>query len=214
MSKLSLPAVILSFFMVGCKASNLAEVQNQLLVFNSSASNALVYVVFSASSDVNPSDWSFCAQSGPLSCYFTIAANESQSLPTQNRHLNATMSFNAPVGCGSTKAEININDPKWYDTLDISLVDGFNEPIQLTYDGQTIGRVTDSVNNEKAFGVYPMGCDLCVAKSDQTPCGMTPGNYGCKSGTQYEPDVPCQYQGKSMGGGSSNVILTLLKTNP
>jgi hypothetical protein len=42
---------------------------------------------------------------------------------------------------------------------------------------------------------------------------MTPGTDGCKSGTQYKPDVPCQHQGATMGGGAF-VSVALVKPEP
>jgi hypothetical protein len=50
-----------------------------------------------------------------------------------------------------------------------------------------------------------LGCDICTAR-DNPPCGIAKGKEGCKAGTQYKPDVPCQNQGKKMGGGSVVVV--------
>ena len=37
------------------------------------------------------------------------------------------LAFNAQVTCGSTKAEVLDNNRNWFDILDVSVVDGFNE---------------------------------------------------------------------------------------
>ena len=55
--------------------------------------------------------------------------------------------------------------------------------------------------NDQLVGVYPFGCDVCVARQNP-PCGIPKGTAGCKGGTQYKPDVPCQWQGTTMGGGT------------
>ena len=38
------------------------------------------------------------------------------------------------------------------------------------------------------------------------PCGITKGTTGCKKGTQYDPDVPCQWQGPTKGGGGTVTV--------
>ena len=72
--------------------------------------------------------------------------------------------------------------------------------------GVVIEAKTAVGDNDVELGVYPIGCDLCTERSDATPCGQKPGMKGCKQGTQYAPKVPCQYQGKKMGGGSVIVV--------
>jgi len=173
-------------------------------VVNATDAEVLVNVSFSASSVVLPSGWSFCigdASSG-LSCTFAIAPRGYQTLPTGGSYLNATMAFNGAVACGTTQVELNINNPSWFDIVDISLVNGFSNKVSVDCSGVKLGPVTSATGNEKVFGAFPLGCDLCTARSPQTPCGMSPGSDGCKAGTQYDPAVPCQYQGSKMGGGT------------
>ena len=169
-----------------------------------------VYFSFGADSKVTPSDWSsFCTVTAPLNCNATMTG--SLELPTQGRYLNVTVSFNAAVGCGSTKAELNVNNPAWYDTMDVSLVDGYSNKIAIEYKppGGTktmIGPPLGKSGNELLLGVYPYGCDLCTANSAGT-CGIPPGAAGCKAGTQYAPVPPCQLQGAVKGGGGSVLVM-------
>ena len=187
-------------------------------VENRSADEVTVSVAFGSDSVVLPASWTaFCPGSG-LNCQFKLKGHAMQPLPTGGSYLNATLAFSDKVGCGSTKAELNVNNPKWYDIVDISLVDGFSTPlgIEVTDPGDgglvhhVLGPVTSKAGNEKAFGVFPLGCDICVARQKPS-CGMAPGKDGCKAGPdQYHPDVPCQYQGSTMGGGQTKIVIAHL----
>jgi len=184
-----------------------------LAIANASSKPTQVFVAFGADSVVLPSSWAICASaSQPLNCSFALAADTTQTLALAGKYLNATISFDAPVGCGSTKAELNVNNPKWFDVADISLVDGFNRDLRVLLGAQQLGPTHGKDDNATAIGVFPLGCDICVARQSP-PCGIapspTPGSAGCKHGTQYAPDVPCQLQGAVKGGGSA-VVVTLL----
>lgn len=168
---------------------------------NQTTSQVTVFVSFGADSVISAKDWSFCHASSPLNCQFSVAANVDQVLPSQG-YLNATFAVNQPVSCGSTKAEINVNHPGAYDVADISLVDGFNVKMSIELNGAILGPPVGKEGNEKVFGVYPLGCDVCTAR-ENPPCGIPAGSAGCKTGTQYKPDVPCQAQGSSLGGGGT-----------
>ena len=175
-------------------------------VANDTNEPVAVYLAFGSNSVALPSSngWGFCTASAKLNCSFQLAAKSTQVLPLNGQYLNATISFVGPVTCNVTKAELNLNNPTWYDVTDISLVDGFNKIIAVDVKDangfRTLGPVL-AKDNEKAFGVYPLGCDICVARQSP-PCGFSKGKDGCKGGTQYAPDVPCQYQGPTMSGGS------------
>lgn len=187
-----------------CSSSKPAPVATHLStveVVNATSANETVYFSFGADSVVLPADWSFCEASAALNCKFTLQGNHTQNLPAPG-YLNVTFAFGSPVSCGSTKAELNVNNPKWYDVVDVSLVDGYSNNIAITIDGTKLGPPLGASGNEKVLGLFPLGCDICTARQNP-PCGQTPGTDGCKSGTQYKPDVPCQYQGAAMGGGSS-----------
>lgn len=182
-------------------------------VKNDTDANTVVYISFGSNSAILPSSvgWNFCTETSKLTCNFPLSASQSQDLPLAGQFLNATIAFGAAVGCGSTKAEMAINNPAWYDVLDVSLVDGYSNKISISVSGSTIlGPPIGVIGNEKIFGIFPLGCDICVARQ-APPCGIAPGKWeGCKSGTQYAPNVPCQYQGPTMGGGSL-ITVSLVK---
>lgn len=187
-------------------------------VANDTATAAEVYVAFGSDSVVLPASIPICAneRATALTCQFELRAHHSTDFPLAGRYFNATVSFNAPVGCGSTKAEINVNNPSWYDTLDVSLVDGFNAPVAITVrdegdggrESHTLGPVLRATGNERGFGVFPYGCDICVARQEP-PCGIVPGGPGCKTGTQSNPDVVCQYKSTQKSGGSTVTVALL-----
>jgi len=157
-----------------------------------------VYVSFGSDSAITAKDWSFCDGSG-LNCSFSLAESATMQMPNPSgKYINATFSFDAPVGCGVTKSEVNINNPSWADTLDVSLVDGYSNDISMVVSGAggkltTLGPPNGETGNEKVFGLFPYGCDICVERQ-APPCGIAKGKEGCKKGAQYDPDVPCQYQ--------------------
>ncbi len=180
-----------------------------VIVTNDTMEDTTVFVAFGADSVVLPADWSFCKSTAGLTCSFSLQKKSTQPLPIGSKYLNATMSFGAPVGCNTTKAEMNVNNPKWYDVTDVSLVDGFSNIISMeisdSIGGHELGPPNGAQGNEKVFGVFPLGCDICTARQ-HPPCGIKPGPEGCKAGTQYKPDVPCQYQGPTMSGGSNIAV--------
>lgn len=191
--------------------------QSTVELKNQTPMDTAVYVAFGSDSVVLPSDpsWSFCTTTSALTCSFTLSANSTQALPA-NGYLNATVVFGGSgVACGSTKAELNVNNPKWYDTVDVSLVDGYSNDVKIDVTDlvgdagtTTLGPPKGLLGNSKVFGLFPLGCDICVARQNP-PCGMKPGTDGCKTGTQSNPDVPCQFQGASKSGGSK-VLVALL----
>ena len=203
-------------FVIGCSKVTAPEpikvVRSTLTITNSTNKPTNVFFAFGADSVVLPVDWPLCSATAKLNCSLTVQANSSLELPLSGDYLNASLSFDAPVSCGSTKAELNLNNPRWYDVADISLVDGYSKPIKIQIDDKTLGPVTSENGNQKAYGVYPLGCDVCVARQIP-PCGIPLGNTECKSGSQYSPDVPCQHQGTVMGGGSKVTVYLLPTVN-
>lgn len=175
---------------------------SSLTVTNGTTSDDVVYIAFGADSAIT--SWPACPTTGYLNCSFPLAAGQSQVFPLSG-YLNATMAFNSAVGCGVTKAELNVNNPNWYDVVDVSLVDGYSNNISITLDGKTLGPPVGMTGNESVYGVYPLGCDICVARQNP-PCGIPMGTDGCKTGGQYDPTVPCQYQGPTKGSGSSVTV--------
>jgi hypothetical protein len=169
-------------------------------VTNRTASPTTVYASFGADSKVT--SFPFCGDSG--GCSFNLAPNASQDLPTGGVYLNVTLAFDQAPGCNVTLGEINVSNPGWNeDTANISLVNGWSNNVEIDVGGSDAGIVlgpTKGPNgNESVFGVYPNGCDICVAKQSPpcgiAPCGSpdgSPARCGCKSGSQYAPTVPCQ----------------------
>lgn len=191
--------------------SDTGDVPTTVAPLSIKATSATVYVAFGADSTVTADTWSFCNGSG-LNCTFDLKGT--QDLPLNGDYINATFAFNHAVGCGATKAEVNMNKSDWYDVLDVSLVDGYSNKVQITVtpDGGTaeqLGPPVGQDGNEAIEGVFPYGCDICTARQSP-PCGIPTGGTGCKAGTQYDPKPPCQYQGKTMGGGGSTVLVELI----
>lgn len=181
-------------------------------VENATKKATTVYVTFGSDSVVLPASWTFCANSTTFSCTFPLAPSSKQALPAAGKYLNITVSFDAPATCGNTKAELNVNNPNWFDVTDVSLVDGFSNFVIVDANGTKIIPHGKS-GNEKAFGVYPLGCDGCTTRV-APPCGFPAGTSdGCKAGTQYKPDVPCQYQGPNKGGGGT-ILVSLVQPEP
>ena len=172
---------------------------------------AEAYINFAPDSVLKPSDLPFCKVTGPLNCHFTLAAHASQDVPNPgNKYLNMAVAFNAPVSCGSTKAEVVANNPNWYDVLDVSVVDGFNERIQMKVtptDGTVtqLGPPVGKLGNQKVFGVFPYGCTICAGIKN-APCGDA-GAGECKVGSESKPDVLCQYQMNEPKGTIEVVLL-------
>jgi hypothetical protein len=120
--------------------------------------------------------------------------------------------------CPQTMAEFTFigNDSK--DTLDISLVNGFNYPMQISqFDktdtnfskGTMVAKADQEKNNQKELNVYPLSCDVCdkivapptppyfphcaaPADWDQTQCkqpGDPPCHTGYPVGFNYKVDI-------------------------
>lgn len=199
--------ILLQLAILGSFTCNGDGTSTALTVSNDQAGAVEVFVSFGSDSKITADDWSFCNGAG-LNCNFNLAGKSSQPMPNpQGKYINATFSFAAPVGCGVTKAEVNINNPSWYDTFDVSLVDGYSNNVEMAYTplsgkAQTLGPPKGDTGNEKVYGLFPYGCDICVER-ENPPCGISKGKTGCKKGTQYDPDVPCQVQGTVKGGGGS-----------
>jgi len=186
----------------------------QVTLTNRQTSPITVYVAFGAGSQIKAADWkSFCAVASPLTCSFSLPTGSKRLPNPSGKHLNATIAFGAAVGCGATKAELDVNNAKWFDTLDVSLVDEYSNQIEIDYKppggaATKLGPPVGKTGNEKVLGVFPYGCDVCVARQNP-PCGIAKGKDGCKAGTQYKPDVPCQYQGAVKGGGGAVDVILL-----
>lgn len=176
----------------------LAKKDKTVTIKNQQSERATVYINFGADSQLNSQSLSFCDQKTPLNCQFTLDANSSREIPNPGKkYINMALAFNQPVACGSTKAEVIVNNPKWCDIFDVSVVDGFNEKIQINLTPRSgnlvhLGPPVGQFGNQKVFGVFPYGCDLC-ADIKGPPCGNA-GKDQCKAGTEHNPQPICQYQ--------------------
>jgi hypothetical protein len=154
-------------------AAEAADKNKTVRITNRQGTQAQVYINFAADSVLKPTDVPFCKVTGSLNCEFTLAANSSRDIPNpQAKYLNMALAFNAPVTCGSTKAEVLVNNPNWFDVLDVSVVDGFNEKIQinLTPTGGSmtqLGPPVGKLGNQKVFGVFPTAA--LFARALRTP---------------------------------------------
>lgn len=206
---------VLAVFAFGCPPT---PDPTTVTIANHTKTDTTVYVAFGAASKITASSpgWpEFCEGSG-LVCNFSLAGGTVRPLPSSKENLNATFSFGSS-GCGATKAEVNVNNPDWYDILDVSLVDGYSNRVQITAtppgdaggaDATLLGPPLGASGNENVYGLFPLGCDICVERQSP-PCGIAPGKDGCKAGTQYDPKPPCQWQGPKKGGGSLAVEIAL-----
>ena len=149
-----------------------AGVSSTVTVENTTAVDTVVYMAFGADSAIT--SWPFCPITTRLNCKFPLKAHAKQPLPLAGKYLNVTISFGAPVTCNTTKAELNLNNPKWFDIADVSLVDGYNGKIEIDVGAVKLGPPVGKEGNEKVFGLFPLGCEICVARQ-KPPCGMTPG---------------------------------------
>ena|SRR5271157_3393297 len=176
-----------------------AAVSSTAAVLNNTMTSTTVYVSFGANSQIGPADWaSFCA-AVPSGCSFPLAPGASQALQAGGKALDVTIAFDQAPGCGTTLAEINLSISGWtYDTANISLVNGWSNNVQINVSGaETLGPTLGPDANASVYGVFPVACDICVARSNP-PCGFDAGgcteagSCGCKTGMQYNPSVPCQ----------------------
>lgn len=181
--------------------------RKKIVLVNNQSSAADVFINFGADSKINVSNLGgFCdSQSiAPLNCHHTLAANNSEELPNRDfKYVNLALAFNHVVDCGATKAEVIANNPAWCDIEDVSVVDGFNNKIEIDAIGagggtERLGPPNGVSGNQNLFGVYPFACTQCAAILN-APCG-TNGVGECHPGTESAPIPPCQYQMESPDG--------------
>lgn len=169
-------------------------------VTNRTDAGTTVYASFGTNSQVGW--WSFCADAGSGNCSFPLGAGGTQALPTGGAAANVTLAFDQAPSCNTTVAEFNFNVSGWsQDTANISLVNGWNHDVEIDVSGnRTLGPTQGADANAGVYGVYPLFCDVCVARQSPPcgiqPCGSSPDDggqgCGCQLGSQYNPVVPCQ----------------------
>jgi hypothetical protein len=181
---------------------------------NTTAEPVTVYMHFAAvggacpasNPPIGPGDVPFCENISGLTCNFQLdaagGANATRTFPTvAGKCLSGTFSFGLEVSCASptgvTGAEYSLNVASGsQQTLNISLVNGWNHDIQIDVSspggGSTTLGPTTGLDTTNLVGVYPNGCDLCQSRGDP-PCqglfpALTPGTTnGCNAA-----DTPCQ----------------------
>jgi hypothetical protein len=133
---------------------------------------------------------------------------------------NITADVKPQEGCAVTQAEFTLGDNwgQWgglQDSVDISLVNGFNYPMSITplsgkgVTGQTI-KVTALAGNSTNSGVYPYACTNCTWMADNATCKGQPGaGTDCKAGgpsSESNPDYPCHLSQASVSSPQSYTL--------
>jgi len=152
------------------------------------------------------------------SCNFDLAPSPTGiTFPNDKKWYNMSIAFNAPgnvIRCPVTQAEYNVNVSPGGDGFNVSLVNGFNEKIQMTFQPDGKGEILKTdvpVNamgtqsgNQNKLGVFPSGCTICTYRLDP-PRRQTDPNCpdynndwttGCKAGgrdKEKNPDFKCQF---------------------
>jgi hypothetical protein len=171
-------------------------------------------------SDFNTSETTWTVTSNPLILTTTVAPGASVSIPFKaknRRKVSIVISANAQpwTACAVTMAEFTLGD-NWgqygglRDSYDLSLVNGFNLPMEISPSLGDKIQVTARTANENTLGVYPFACTNCTWGADNATCKNQPGAWnnpplvnptpttdypGCKTGGQAKesnPDVKCQ----------------------
>jgi len=154
-------------------------------------------------------------------CRMAIPAGKSKKLNLNKGGINISGGLDhEPMGpCPTTMFEINISpkDNPTHDIFDLSLVNGFNYSMQIkSSKGLETKHVTKATGHHDAFGVFPLGCSVCVAtgsvppewdycpgtKSKDKPCGAQCYNANeCKSGPDDKhANVSCTVDNVPTGG--------------
>lgn len=227
LAAISLLALALLFFMPGN-----VDAQNkniQVVVKNSQAKNAKVSINLGAYPDnmstrraeVKQQFQKICTNwTDTWSCNFDLAGNgATKTITVDNKWYNLSIAFNAPgnvIRCPVTQAELNVNTPTpRNDAFNVSLVNGYNEKIQMTFKPETGAAIQTDIpvnaigiasGNENKKGVYPSGCTICTYRlnppsyQQDKNCPNYNGNLktGCHfpQGQEYEkkPNVPCHFE--------------------
>ena len=94
--------------------------------------------------------------------------------------------------CPQTLGEFTLigNDNK--DTIDISLVNGFKYPMEITSNGKVLAKAHSEKNNQNELNVFPLSCDICT-KAESPPtwthCQQRPFDQTqCKKHKAGDPD--------------------------
>lgn len=193
----------------------------KVIVKNMQDKNAEVNINFSNISEINKNSLgSLCDKRGTgsnLNCGFDLGPKEQKEITNPLfKMISLSLAFNKPINCGATKAELTVN-AKTDDVFDVSVVDGFNEKIAMIFATNTgnqikLGPPNGLTGNENVYGVFPYGCDICAGRlTPPKACGpFPPKNIGCKSGTENNPNVICQYSLTHPGENAGVMTIYLL----
>ncbi len=146
---------------------------------NTSAKDVTVYLVFVNGLTGNGGTYTAdyfnkqgCAMYRADRCKFTInkgkGAGKTLNLSKGCINISGGLDHEPMGPCPTTMFEINIcpNDNKTHDHFDLSLVNGFNDALQIiSSTGTSTKYVTKATGNHDAVGVFPLGC--CQAKSNR-----------------------------------------------
>jgi hypothetical protein len=151
-------------------------------------------------------------------CRLTIHKGTSKTLNLNKGGIDISGGLDSePMGpCPTTMFEINMSprDNPTTDHFDLSLVNGFNYAMQIkSSKGKETKYVKTAKGNHDAFGVFPLGCSVCVATGSVPPKWTgCPGNDSscsgqcfnqdeCKSGSdEFHANVSCTVDNVPTGG--------------
>jgi hypothetical protein len=200
-----------------------------LTLQNNSGNDVKVYIVFASGlRSYTPDDFNNqgCAMYGGQDrCSMIVPKGGNKVLNLNKGGINLSGGLDhEPMGpCPATMFEINISpeNNQATDTFDVSLVNGFNYSMQIISSaGPATTMVTNAKGNQKALGVFPLGCTQCVSQNSNPPkwkdCPGDPATCGtysqcyaegeCKSGPdEFNADVRCTIDPPT--GASYTVII-------
>lgn len=126
-------------------------------------------------------------------CTLTLDANGEKTFPSfDNTCLSGNVTFGGYASCpggafpeGTTTAEFTLNPQDGFEVVDISLVNGYSDKVEISMQGGA--EWSDSVETVKQIvskplgmnvgnpGVYPKNCTICTALSGSPVCpGFSP----------------------------------------
>ena len=202
--------LVLAIFIVQVGTANAQTKQKTVVIENKSGQTAKVYINFGGDSQITKKDMvvdgkNICTinYGAEKNCAFELANNASVTVPNPKFvPLNFTVAFNAFVDCCATKSEINANK-SGNDAANVSVVDGFNEKIKLTFkvtgkQDIVMGPPCGWDGNTNIYGVYPYRCDECVLVTAPLNCtGRCPGQPDTATWDRQEKAAPGTHCHKS-----------------
>ncbi|EFK06693.1 conserved hypothetical protein [delta proteobacterium NaphS2] len=170
-----------------------ADNYSRIILTNNQTGDVTVNLGFLENSCYQPSDFSnLCQVTGtnPYVCNFTLqgastAPGNQKEFVFKKTDCHANISYaiggDLPwTGCATTQAEFTIYaESDGRDTIDISLVNGFSQPISIvSSEGTTYGPITSNQGYLDTEAVYPFGCSTCTGRvaadcNQGGPCSST-----------------------------------------